>query len=82
MRGIKSRSRVFYRDANCIATVKLSSYPKNSTSARCGTHGFERIIDQVIDNLLQLRPMPFDGREFGWQLGEDRYLAILQFSLE
>src|SRR5260370_20518667 len=79
---IDSRSRVFYCDDNCIATTKLSSHPQHPTSIRGGIHCFERVMDQVKDDLLQLISIAINKRQFGCQLGADRNAMILQLSTQ
>src|SRR5262249_11947373 len=75
-------SRVFYRDANCIVAVTFSSYPQNSISICCGSHCFDCVIDQVVDNLLQLHPVAIDDRQFGCQLAAGCFTSVIEFSLE
>ena len=55
----------FYCNRNCIAITKLSCHSQHSTSISRGVHCFDRVADQVKDDLSQLTPVAVNGRKFG-----------------
>ncbi len=63
--GSNSRPRVFYCNHNCIATTKLRGHPQHPTLVSRGVHCFERVVNQIEDDLSQLTTIAVNKGQFG-----------------
>jgi hypothetical protein len=75
---IDSRSGILHCDDNCVGAVTLRYHPKHPTSISRVLHRFDRIVDQVNDDLSQLVPMAIDTLQFGRKRGFDRNAVVRQ----
>ena len=73
-----SRSGVFRRHENCIAAVTVGSHAQHPAIVLDRIHCFDRVVDQVNQDLLQLTAMANDKGRSRRQLGVGRNAVILQ----
>ncbi len=62
--------------------LRLCTHPQQPRSIRRGGHGFDRIVDQVEDDLSQLSMVAVDRRQVGRKFGFGRNTVILQLSVQ
>ena len=75
---INSRSRISHCYGNRVMTIEPSSHSQYPIAIRRTVHCFDRVVDQVKDDLFQLPPMAIDKRQFGRQLKASLNAMILQ----
>ena len=63
--GINSRSGVLYHNADCVVAIVLRAHLQYATVTVDRTHGINRVLDQIADDLLQLTTVANDGGNSG-----------------
>ena len=66
---IKSWSRIFDREHNCVAIVECCSHSQHPISIRRGIHCLNCVLDQIREDLLQLSPVARNKRQFRCKFG-------------
>ena len=69
---------IFHRHNDGIAAVPLRAHAQDSIIAVDRVHGFDRVVYQVDEDLLQLTAMTHDERQLRRQLGLRGDAVILQ----
>src|SRR5204863_4131653 len=78
---INPRARVFYGNGNGIGMTKLGCHTEHPMSISRGDHRFQRVVDQIEDDLSQLTPMAVHQRQFG-QFGANVNPTLLRLSAQ
>src|SRR5262245_2988258 len=77
---INSRPGISHRHSYRIPTTERGCHPQYPIAICRRVHCFDRVVNQVKDDLFQLPPMALDKRQFGRHLKASLNAMILQLS--